>query len=198
MQIKTKNKGQKMKNLIQIQVQMLVMGYDYIEVVDKENKEKTGEIHTKLQTLVVNANGVETIKEVKVTKKLEGESLLNKSIEFINVEEFKIGFDTYYRAKDIMEINKIEDNFVVNKSAELNITNASIIEHNNKKQYAIYSTYKDGSKLKSIKIKVKNVGSEASLTKLKGKKVRITDLNVMHIDYKTFYNIDSLKNIALV
>ena len=187
-----------MKNLIQTKVQMKIMGYDYSDVFNKENKEKTGEIHTKLQTLITNENGSETIKEVKVTKKIDAENLLNKNVEFIDIEEFNIGYDVYYRAKDLMEVGKIDKNFVVNKSVELTITNISVVDYKGKKQYALFSTFKDGTKLKSIKIKLKELKDIKKLEQVKNKKVKLNNLNVVTVDYKTYYSIENLASITLI
>jgi len=195
----TKNTIQKVSDLINTQLRMKVQGFEDVEIF--ENDKATNKFNTRLQTLVINEDtGIETIKSIKLSKQIDGSKYLDKTIEAVNAKEYKIKFDTYYAADDIEIIKEdIEGNFEVNKSITLNITNISIVKPKDTKKptnYAVYSSFRIANKLESIKIKVKNVSDEKVLKSLKGKKIIINNLNVMKIDMKTFYSIESLSDIS--
>jgi len=195
----TKNTIQKATDLIKTSIKMKVMGAEDIEIFEEEKA--TGNFYTRLQTLVIDEeNGTEKVINLKLDKQVSFEKYNNKNIEAINAQEIKIGFDTYYKASGINEIDeKLDSNFVVNKSISLTITNVSIIKPKDTKKptnYALFSSFKIGNKLESFKIKVKEVGDEKAFLALKNKKVNISNLNVMKIEMKTFYSIESMTNLV--
>ena len=199
----TKNEIKKVADLLGYNLKMEVQGYEYIEVRDKLTKVKTGEIHTRVQTLLINEEiGVEVTKQLKIKKHIDGAKIDGKTIETINVKEHVDGYDKYYSCDDVKIINEtLPSVFELNKSIKLKITNVSAVvnKNDNTTTYAIYSNFKIGTKLESVKIKVKSgVTNVDQFKKLKGQTVLVSNLNISKPKFTTYYNTDTLKNISII
>ena len=179
---------------INISLKMKVIGAQILELRNEKN-EINGEKHTRLQALVIDSEtGVETLKTVKVTKAINIEKVINKTIECINTKEFKIEYSTYFTCENIKLIDEtLKSDFEVNKSITLKITNISkITNQDNNTTYAIYSHFMNEYKLETFKIKVKEVNNDKLFESLKNKTVLISNLNVIKMPFNTYYSIDNL------
>ena len=192
-------------NQINISLKMRVMGAEQIEVRN-DNNEKTGEIHTRLQALVIDTStGVETLMSVKVLKNISIEKVINKTIECIEVKEYKIEYNTYFTCENIKQIDEtLKSDFELNKSISLNITNVSMVKSKDTKTkkdittYAIYSNFVENNKLQAYKIKVKKVISIKKLQSLKNQNVIINNLNVIKVGFNTYYSLEDLESINII
>ena len=177
-------------NKVEIELKLLVLGGEIL--TNKETQTKV----TRLQTLVIDKDGNEVLKSVKLQKEIDLQGVIGKVVKCSDVEEYNIGFDSYYSCQNASILKEtLETNFIVNKSLNIKVTNVAIKEQKDKTSFYIYTNFIEDLKIKTFKVKVKEVEDLELFKALKNKNVVLSNINVSKIDFKTFYSINSLKDI---
>ncbi len=167
-----------MKNFINTELYVRISGFD-------KNEDGTFQIQNisiKNDKLVKNT--------VKVHKDISIENLtklVGKVVKIEEVEEYKKGFKVFYSGQDIKIVDK-DLEFYLNKEIELKVDSVSETE----KDTVLQSIIKNGTRCDLFNIKIKN---QKNLKEIQGKKVKLTNVNVIKMDSGTFYNTDKRPQI---
>ena len=197
------------KDLLNLNIKMLVEGYSYHEQYDKETNKPNGVFHTKLQSIIYkeleNGDIEEKTMELKVLSKIDGEKVMGKVIEAQNIIQIGKAPNYYYKTSKIKLCDeKIAINFDLNKSIKLTISNVSITTFKDKKTneekttYSLFARTKLGTQLKSLKIKIKEGATTETLRALKGKKVLLNHFNITNMDFNEYYNVSNINDIKTI
>ncbi len=167
-----------MKNFINTELYLRVNGFD-------KNDDGTFQIQN------ISLKNDKLVKHtVKVHKDIPIENLsklVGKVVKIEDVEEYKKGFKTFFAGKDIKIVDKDLD-FYLNKEIELKVDGVSETE----KDTVLQSIVRNGTRCDLFNIKIKG---QKNLKDLQGKKVKVTNVNVIKMDAGTFYNTDKRPQI---
>jgi len=185
---------------INLEIKMMVEGYR--EISEKQLEEK--DYYVQLQTSFINENGDLEQKQVKVQKEIDFKALIGKSIQFNNVVETVMGFDKFYKTNDLEVIDETVEGFELKKSMVMDVIAISDKVAKDQKTGKetlngfIFSKDNVDGAVVTYKVKVKNTNRD-KLSKLKGKRVLLTDLSVFKPSegFNTYYSIESIKDIQL-
>ena len=186
---------------INLNIKMFVEGYR--EISEKQLTDGK-DYYVQLQTSYINENGDLEQKQVKITKKINFQSLIGKCVKFKNAVETVIGFDKFYKAEDYEIIDERLETMVIEKSMVMDVIAVSDKVSKDQKTkkditngFIFSKDIIDGAVI-TYKVKVKNTNRD-KLEKIKGKKIKLNNLSVFKPSegFNTYYSVDSVKDIEL-